>query len=147
MTPRRPKRALGETPRDVRSGAKIVQPKGSRLRGPFLVAVNHRRWELVKSYRYADAAGTIIIPKGFVTDLASVPRLFWWLIAPMELSAVAPIVHDYLYQTGGISGRYSRRASDDLFLSIMIREHVPIWRRVLAYLAVRWFASDAWKAE
>ena len=38
----------------------------------------------------------ITVPKGFKTDLASVPRGIWWLIAPFDI-ARAGVVHDYLY--------------------------------------------------
>jgi hypothetical protein len=42
------------------------------------------------------------VPKGFVTDLASIPRPFWSLLPPNGPYAQAAIVHDYLYwmQTG-----------------------------------------------
>lgn len=41
---------------------------------------------------------TITVPHGFVTDLASVPRAMWWLIAPFDVARAA-IIHDLLYKT------------------------------------------------
>lgn len=41
---------------------------------------------------------TITVPKGFVTDLASVPRAMWWLIAPFDVARAA-IIHDLLYKS------------------------------------------------
>jgi len=38
-------------------------------------------------------------PTGFVTDLASIPRVFWSLLPPDGNYAYAAIVHDYLYWT------------------------------------------------
>lgn len=144
MTPtRRPKRALGERPGKKRT--RSVSINGSALPAPVLALRRDALWELAKAYTYKDGSGEVKVPAGFVTDLASVPRAFWWLIAPMELSAVAPIIHDYLYQTGGDGGRYSRKSADQMFLTIMARESVPVWRRLSAYVAVRWFASGAWK--
>jgi len=40
---------------------------------------------------------TIIVRKGFVTDLASAPRALWILIAPFDIARAA-IIHDLLYK-------------------------------------------------
>ena len=37
------------------------------------------------------------VPNGFITDLASTPRLLWNLIAPFDVARAA-IVHDLLYK-------------------------------------------------
>jgi len=42
----------------------------------------------------------ITIPKGFVTDYASVPRYLWWLYPPVGGYDDAAVVHDYLYECG-----------------------------------------------
>jgi hypothetical protein len=39
------------------------------------------------------------VPIGFVTDFASVPRVFWSLLRPDGLYAYPAIVHDYMYWT------------------------------------------------
>ena len=41
---------------------------------------------------------TITVPTGFITDLASTPRLLWNVIAPFDVARAA-IVHDLLYKT------------------------------------------------
>ena len=40
---------------------------------------------------------TITVPTGFITDLASTPRLLWNVIAPFDVARAA-IVHDLLYK-------------------------------------------------
>jgi hypothetical protein len=62
-----------------------------------LTWVGGRRFRIEKPYVF----GMIQIPAGFVFDLASVPRVLWWLIAPFELSIVAPLIHDWLYRVEG----------------------------------------------
>ena len=42
---------------------------------------------------------SVTAPKGFVTDLASIPRVFWSALRPDGLYAYAAILHDYLYWT------------------------------------------------
>jgi hypothetical protein len=102
-------------------------------------------WILLEDFTYTDNYYHIKVPKGFKTDLASIPRFFWRLIAPFELSLAAPLVHDYLYRHGGNvpSGNFTRSDADWFFLSIMREERVPAWRRWAAYVAVRLFGFKA----
>ena len=52
----------------------------------------------VKVVRETNKTETITVPTGFVTDLASVPRAMWWLIAPFDVARAA-IIHDLLYKS------------------------------------------------
>lgn len=111
------------------------------------------RWRLEQEYVYQDDGSQIRVPAGFEFDLASVPRAFWWLISPFELSVAAPLVHDFLYRyageppTGSIDPPrlYTRAQADDLFGRMMEEEGVPAWRRVLARRAVGLFGWLAWR--
>ena len=40
---------------------------------------------------------SITVPSGFITDLASTPRILWNVIAPFDVARAA-IVHDLLYK-------------------------------------------------
>ncbi|WP_226456940.1 DUF1353 domain-containing protein [Pseudomonas sp. AF03-9] len=48
-------------------------------------------------YRVEQTAYVIEVPRGFITDLASIPRALWWWESPLDRSMAAAIVHDYLY--------------------------------------------------
>lgn len=85
----------------------------------------------------------ITVPAGFVTDLATVPRVLWPLMAPYGKHQLAAIVHDYLYQC---VGDVSRFLADAIFRDLMAHLDVPLWRRVLAYYAVRFFGGRHWTA-
>lgn len=39
----------------------------------------------------------IIVPAGFLTDLASIPRALWWFESPIDRSMAPAVIHDYLY--------------------------------------------------
>lgn len=39
----------------------------------------------------------IIVPFGFITDLASIPKGLWWWESPQEATMAPAILHDYLY--------------------------------------------------
>lgn len=84
----------------------------------------------------------VIVPTGFVTDFASTPRFLWWLFPPAGTWSKAAVLHDYLYAQPGCS----RFLADAIFREAMHLLHVPLWRRVVMYYAVRlcgWMARRA----
>jgi len=88
----------------------------------------------------------IAIAEGFVSDLASVPRILRPFIGKTELGSLAPILHDKLYRSGGEGGLFSRAEADQIFLRVMGEQGVGRLRRWVAFVAVRLFAWAAWKA-
>ncbi|MBN1351709.1 DUF1353 domain-containing protein [candidate division KSB1 bacterium] len=109
-------------------------------------------WELVERYSVQVSGYDFDIPEGFRFDLASIPRVVWWLIAPFELSLVAPLVHDFMYEyEGQVPSEsvepdhiFERKEADDIFRELMKLEGVPEWRVILAYNATRWFGGLYW---
>jgi hypothetical protein len=99
---------------------------------------------------------TITIPGGFVTDLASVPKLFRGLLPPDGPWAKAAVVHDFLYWSRGTCrdalGRiqrtriepYTRKEADDIFAEAMKVLGVPAWRRKAIWTAVRLGGQGGW---
>ena len=100
-------------------------------------------------------ASRITCKKGFVTDLASVPRAIWWLISPWDIARAA-IIHDLLYkrireyradnediddpniETVINNYKAAKKAADDVFLMAMedAEPAVPNWKMKAAYYAV-----------
>lgn len=109
--------------------------------------VSENCWILTDDWTYSGHGVNLFIASGFRFDLASIPRVFWRLVSPFELSIAAPLAHDYLYRFGGNAWNrwLTREETDNLFRSIMEDEGVPWWRRNAAYRAVRMFAGFAWK--
>ena len=101
-------------------------------------------------------ASKITCKKGFVTDLASVPRAIWWLISPWDIARAA-IIHDLLYKrireyrakegvldihpnAETVINNYTaaKKAADKVFLMAMedANPSVPNWKIKAAYYAV-----------
>lgn len=116
---------------------------------------NGEMWQVVEKCEYKTDNGgvTITVPKGFITDLASVPRIFWGIVASFELSLSGPLFHDLIYRCAGqIPAElvnpdhiFERDETDALFLELMVKSGVPHWKCRVAYRAVRTFARFAWK--
>jgi hypothetical protein len=100
-----------------------------------------RRWTLQAPLVVRVDGFEIAVPVGFWTDFASVPRFIWPLISPYDLGR-APVLHDFMYFIG-----YHRLKSyaDEAFRVGMGMERVTVWKRVAAYLAVRWCAGGVWE--
>jgi len=81
-----------------------------------------------------------VVPAGFVTDLASVPRPFWWAIPRWGKHGPAAILHDYLYR----SGLVVRGRADSDFAEVMDLCEVKQVDAALMFWAVRFFGFHAW---
>ena len=99
--------------------------------------------------------GKITVPLGYVTDLASVPRICWIAIAPFDVARPA-VVHDILYEkinamrphTSKKDFAECRRIADLAFLQGMEATDplVASWKKWSAYYAVRMFGRFAIKS-
>lgn len=106
--------------------------------------IGKNKWKNIEQFEYHvgsyPSEEIITVPVGFETDFASVPRIFWAYISPIDTHAKAAVIHDYCYATAC----YNRKRSDELFLEGMVVLSVPPWKRVCMYYAVRWFSWYAW---
>ena len=92
----------------------------------------------------------IVVPEGYVTDLASVPRWLWSIFPPFGKYLNAAIVHDYIYSTGGWIGRahdgtvpYTKAQADVIFREASGVLGVGAISRWLMYQAVKFGGKGA----
>ena len=97
--------------------------------------VTDNTWQLVEPLRYAGNTDRFIVPAGFQTDFASVPRAFVWLIPKYGRYTKAAILHDFLC-TESAAGRFDRDDADGIFRRVMRELGVPFLRRWLMWGAV-----------
>ncbi|ECW0107059.1 DUF1353 domain-containing protein [Salmonella enterica] len=98
----------------------------------------HYNWRVHEPFAFYlsdDNSDVIEVPAGFVTDLATVPRIFWILLPPDGKYAKAAIIHDYLYD----NALRTKQEADRIFLDGMTVLGVPKWKRTVMYWAVRLF--------
>jgi hypothetical protein len=81
------------------------------------------------------------VPEGFVSDLASIPRVFWTALKPEGRYAYAAVVHDYLYWTQ----TRPREEADEIFRIAMEDSKVDPGTVETVYQAVRRFGQAAWE--
>ncbi|EHR8187321.1 DUF1353 domain-containing protein [Salmonella enterica] len=96
-----------------------------------------RVYEPFEFYLSDDNCDVIEVPAGFITDLATIPRIFWTLLPPDGKYAKAAIIHDYLYD----NALRTKKEADLIFLDGMTVLGVPRWKRMIMYYAVRLFGQ------
>src|SRR5262245_22776830 len=66
-------------------------------------------------YQRPKSTNEIVVPDGFVTDFASIPRAFWTIYPRTGRYQWAAVVHDYLYWEQTLS----REEADHILLEAM----------------------------
>lgn len=107
------------------------------------------KWLVKEDFQVNIDGYNLTVPRGFKTDLASIPWLLRGITNTYQLGITGPVVHDYCYVKKGLIDDYgskiTRQQSDRFFAALMFNEHVPIWRINAAYYAVRVFGRIWWK--
>lgn len=116
-------------------------PEGKYGGRVVVTPLDARRWRLLEPVAYAGGQGDrFLIPEGYVTDFASVPRIAVWLIPTYGRYTAPAILHDYLITDGIPSGRVTSVDTDGMFRRAMRELGVPGVRRWLMWCGVRWGA-------
>ena len=119
-------------------------------------ALNQIGVNMTKKQIGLELCDQITVNEGFVTDLASVPRLMWWLIAPFDVARAA-IIHDLLYKTirqyrwnnkdseDDSLVKKAKIAADKVFLLGMkdAEPRIPSWKSYLSWKAVDLFGNGS----
>lgn len=99
-------------------------------------------WELAKDWLISYKGEDYLLPAGFMTDGASIPRFLWRLCGtPLQTPRLyAALVHDYIY--GGGDPDATRKDADTIFRDLQIAlidmEPTPAdaaWYKRLAFAA------------
>jgi hypothetical protein len=118
-----------------------IAPTQAPLLSPFGDGTQWIVWEDIEFATELDGHPQIIVvPRGFVTDLASTPRSLWSLYPPFGKYLSAAILHDYLYwrQT------CSRPEADKIIYQTMRDAGVDQATQSRFYVALRAAGDKAW---
>lgn len=100
-----------------------------------------RRFQLTTPLVYVTHDDTtLVVPAGFVTDLASIPRAFYISTPPIGDYDLPAVLHDWLYSEQFTS----REAADAIFKDAMQDCGVGWYTRTKMFWAVRLFGRAIW---
>ena len=131
---------------------------------PVVQNISERLWKLAEDCTYewhiGDKKFSITVKAGFITDLASVPIIFWSLgFTPTGLVDLGSVVHDALYNGNGtvlekdgifllngqpFTGHFTRNECDRLFLRINKESGLSYSKRYIMYWALYGFGWIKW---
>ncbi len=104
-----------------------------------------KTWVILRPFSYdvgnRGSGDTVSVSTGFMTDFASIPRIFWIFLPCWGKYGNAAVIHDWLYWTQ----KRSRKEADRIMLEGMKVLRVPAWQKYSIYSAVRAFGWLAWK--
>jgi hypothetical protein len=107
------------------TGRVIVEPISPKL------------WVTHEEIRVKGDEEEFIVPAGYITDFATVPRIAVWLIPRFGVYTIAAIFHDWLLTHSDVSSI----DADNLFRRCLRDLGVPPYRRNLMWTGVRWAAG------
>jgi hypothetical protein len=91
-------------------------------------------------YQSDVAKMTFTVPAGFITDLASVPRVPIAYLLAGGTSNEASVVHDFIYSTHPVD----RATADAVLKEASAVTGVPAWRRWIMWAGVRLGGGSHW---
>ena len=119
------------------------------MKSEFLTSLDVRdtpdeKWQLISALRYASALldRVIEVPAGFITDLASVPRVPVVYSLWGDRSHHESVIHDFAYRTHFCS----KAQADKMFLEAMAIRGKSWWIRWPMYMAVKLGGRKSWES-
>jgi hypothetical protein len=102
-------------------------------------------WRLQDDFSYEDDHIKVIIKSDFITDGASIPKLFWSIVGnPLENDLLKPaIIHDGLYTLMQLK----RLECDKLLREMLLFNGTSKVKSYLIYYIVRLFGGSHWKKD
>ena len=107
--------------------------------------IGRNLWRVLEPFEYHVGSfpsdDIITVESGFVTNFASVPRVFWPILSPIDSHGKAGVVHDYAYFRDLYQ---NRKRCDEIFLEGLRVLETPEWKAIAMYDAVRAFGWHRW---
>ena len=100
-------------------------------------------YELLEDVEIEYEGETIIVPRYFSYDGATIPSLAWHTIyTPFDPIVMTPaLIHDWLYANHQVS----KNAADHVFRNLLCENGVPPPKAELMYTGVKLFGEPAWR--
>jgi hypothetical protein len=106
-------------------------PFSNKVKVAIIVPSNWLKKPYYELLEPVECAGHLV-PSGFISDGATVPRIFWPIFPPVGRYLKATLVHDYYLQQG-----IDRKTCDQKFKQCLIVLNVEPWRVTAMLCAVR----------
>lgn len=106
---------------------------------------DNKAWITVEDMTYVigNTSDRIVVPRGFVTDFASIPEFLWSFgLSPHGQYSRAAVIHDFLYWSQGCT----REQADRLMVIAMKESRVDAFDEFVVYKGVAGAGGGAWRS-
>jgi len=109
-----------------------------------IMQLDKKLWQLDATLMFLSSliGRVIVVPTGFITDLASVPRLPLAFLLTGGKASAAAVVHDWMYSTH----EFERETADDIFHEAILAEGHSRFTAWLMWAGVRAGGGFSWDA-
>lgn len=112
---------------------------------PAIIPYKRYEYKTAKPIKVIIDKKLFVIPEGFTTDLASIPRFFWSIYSPHYVGFILPaIIHDFLYRSPVV---HSRQYADRVFFAALLNNGISYWTAFKFYIVVRVFGMFSYKGD
>ncbi len=102
-----------------------------------------RRFDLVSDFEVWVDGVLYVVPAGYRTDKASIPKWLHWLFSPdYNPSLCASILHDYCYSH--LYRAMTKERADTMFRAVMLDQGASKTVACMFYRAVSTFGKGGW---
>lgn len=111
-----------------------------------LRAFAEREWVVLSAFEWRSDDAHVVVPRRFITDLASIPRPLRGLLDVAGPSREPAVLHDWLYcrQADAEGAPVTRRQADDLFRAALRAKGVSAATATVYWLGVRVGGGHYW---
>ena len=107
------------------------------IQAPHFLRIGERRVVLLENWC---PEGKTTVPKGFVSDLGTIPEIFWWLATPEDIK-YASIMHDYQFKLSDYNLYSYKQANLEFLRHCCDWDSIPNWKALLCFMGVEIFRA------
>ena len=99
---------------------------------PLFVYIASQKVRVIKDFPLPNNK---FIPKGFESDLGSVPRCFWWFVTPYDIT-YSSIIHDYEWLQADLGLYCYSQSNKNFYHNCMIMDNIPKWKAIIIFISL-----------
>jgi hypothetical protein len=99
---------------------------------PLFVFIAPQKVKLIENYPLPYGG---FIPKGFESDLGSIPPYFWWFLTPYDVK-YSSIIHDYEWLQADFGLYEYGKSNKNFFFNCIAMDKIPRWKAIISFIAL-----------
>lgn len=105
------------------------------IQAPHFIRIGERKVVLLQNWT---PEGNTTVPKGFISDLGTIPKIFWWITTPEDIKYAA-IMHDYQFTLADYDLYSYKKANLNFLIHCCDWDKIANWKALLCFMGVEIF--------